>query len=506
MKLHFPLSKKSRSLRTSFLLSFITFITLCSFSGHATGAEISGTVFLPNDQTAPAGGVSVRVSFHDNRGTPGYGTGYFDVLIPEGSSSGSFIFETPDITAALWYVRYMMMDNFDTYFAIGYYSTAGATPDRYSATLLPSAQNHANIDITLLRAITISGFIDAQNIEYGSLSVTCNVIDSSSNILFSKIRTTYTPPHTYSVTVPVIADTSFQVKYNYFGDNYISTGYYSLSGTTWNQAEATLLEGGKDHAGIDMSLLPGKAILGNVSGNTVNDIGDWEVEISAQDVNGIAYGDSYRVSSSGNYILRVPDAAGSSWRVNYQFHCTESYDDYYTDCQFGAVETGYYALTGTTWSKAEATLLAGGQNHSGINLSYLPGNSITGTISVPSSYIGQFGDQIMIYAEDMNGKVSRGYIPRRNVNIYGYPASISYNLNVPNTSTASWLIKVHSPYSPFIKDFFYAANGTTWKISEASQLAGGHDYSGIDLTFLLEKPVYEAPFLPGILKSLLSID
>lgn len=513
MKLCFPLNTVARCLRTSFLLPLIVFSIFSSVSGQAIGAQISGSVFLPNGQVAPADGVSVRISFKDSRRvTPGYGEGYAIVDIPEGVSSASFTLETPDIIVASWHIKYTMMNNSEKYYWFGYYASAGTISNRDLATPLPGGQDHSNIDITLIKAIKISGFIPSQNLNYiigrSLFSIRCAVIGSSSHIPdepyinFVGSVSVYNTPTTYTIIVPDIANISFLIAYSYEGDSYISTGYYSSTGTTWNSDEATLLEGGRDHTGIDISLIPGKTIRGDVSGKPVNDIGEWEVEISVVDVNGLAFGDSTKVSS-GRYILNVPDVAGAFWRVNYQFSCSYYRNYRFDDCQFGVVETGYYASTGTTWNQAEATFLGGGEDHSGINLTYLPGNNITGLISIPSNYVGQFGDQISIYAEDKNYKAPTAYIRRRNINIYDYPPSISYNLNVPNTTKASWRVKVHSPSSPFVKNLYYGGNITTWNMYKASALTGGQDHSGIDLTFILVKPVYEAPFLPGILKLLL---
>jgi len=60
--------------------------------------------------------------------------------------------------------------------------------------------------------------------------------------------------------VPDDAGSSWKIKYDYWGDDYLKSGYYSTSGTTWKEDNATELAG-IDHSGIDLTLLKQKGML-----------------------------------------------------------------------------------------------------------------------------------------------------------------------------------------------------------------------------------------------------
>lgn len=215
----------------------------------------------------------------------------------------------------------------------------------------------------------------------------------------------------------------------------------------------------------------------------------------AVDTNNVTYGDTTEVQEDNHYFLRVPDVSGASWRVNYDFH----WNQYHTfeEWQLDAVGTGYYSSEGTTWNQTEATLLEGGQNYSETNVTYLMGNTISGTISFPDSSLTNYYHHVEISAEEENSQCP-AIISKRFID--DATNTIKYQLTVPDSSSSSWRIKVDSNFpSPYIQDFYYATDGTTWNPFKATLLKGGQKYSGIDLILFFEEPVYDVPFLPGVL-------
>ncbi len=170
----------------------------------------------------------------------------------------------------------------------------------------------------------------------------------------------------YAATLPDDPAASWRVSYYYWGKDYVQTAYYASAGTTWKNTDATLLAGGQNHFGVDLTLLPGKRISGHISlpSGRVSPSGGIFFYANSEDIT--HQSSTTHVScivqegqNSSSYYLTVPDDSGLRFRISYTYYGT----DY--------LETGYYSDSGTRKAEDQATILSGGQDFSGVDMTAL---------------------------------------------------------------------------------------------------------------------------------------
>ncbi len=220
-------------------------------------AQITGTVYLPGTQTAPAGGIRCNIFLTDQ-------TGHNDkvlspVTILEGQSSQQYSATLPNDQTASWVVSYYYWgQNFVQH---GYYSSSGTTWKYSKAAGLPGGQTQSGVDLTLLSGKTISGnislpsgrnspaggigfYVNAENIDhiYGTTRVSCFLPEGQTS-------------SSYHLTLPNDTVLRFTFFYSYYGTDYVDRGYYSISGTQKKSDDATILSGGQDYSNINITVL-----------------------------------------------------------------------------------------------------------------------------------------------------------------------------------------------------------------------------------------------------------
>ena len=262
------------------------------------------------------------------------------------------------------------------------------------------------------------------------------------------------------------------VSYSYYGNEYVSSGYYAQEGTASFAGEATVLNGGQDYTGIDMILLTGSTIEGIVSlpfGIARED--GVTVRVVVNPLNGDYYDESYAIISYGktsaSYLVNVPDDTTEQWRISYNY----SGDDY--------IRKGYYANTETVWQIQEADLVAGWSDLSDINLTLLdvPRIMITGKVFLPQGMtaVNGQGVRVMVFGAE-NSQFLMSYYP------FSVGAdSITYEVEVPQDDSVAWWIG-YSLAGLNYPDGFYRANDTTLNFSRATSLSAAANHSGIDMT------------------------
>jgi len=280
----------------------------------------------------------------------------------------------------------------------------------------------------------------------------------------------------YSLTVSDDPSASLIVSYFYNGDAWVQQGYYASGGTVWRERDATRLPGGQNHAGNDLTLLPGNTISGNCSlpqGESAP-IGGTSVQVSAYQVLNMPYwvsGTQCRVTipegeNSTSYSMTVIDSADLAWRVEY-FHDDHQY-----------VQNGYYTGSGTTWNRNDAAQLPGHQDHNNVNLALLIGNTISGTVRLATGTAPVGGVSPTIIADNINGEYWEGGFGFATID--EGESSVPFSVVVPINVNASWRIEYWC-WSSQCKRDFYRDGGYTADSSQATLLAGGQDYTGIQL-------------------------
>ncbi|WP_172649484.1 S-layer homology domain-containing protein [Thiolapillus brandeum] len=225
--------------------------------------EISGTLFLPNADLAPAGGIWLDVQTWDTSG----GAGSFGdnlAFFAEGTNSTSYSAMVPQVAEANWIVGYVCWDC-GSYVNNGFYAAAGTTWDPGISTLVAGDSDHTDIDLTLLPGVQVTGLLsyppgylsppggssilvtfEEQGGAHADASFSFDIGEGESSTA-------------YSLTVPRSATSQWLISYECLAEagcnGFVQTGYYATNDTTWKQSAATPLSGTQDHAGIDLTLL-----------------------------------------------------------------------------------------------------------------------------------------------------------------------------------------------------------------------------------------------------------
>ncbi len=452
--------------------------------------SISGLIELPGG-TAPAGGVTVSVNAYDS---VNYLLYYTAVTIPVGSNSALYSLILPSDNSVVHSLDYGYDDS--SYYHTGYYSSTGTVISSYDATLLDGGQNHSGINLTLIRNYTITGSISLPaGITAPPGGVTISEIIADDNGWFSPSSGPITIQEgensaLYSITISPHSYNSYKVHYAYIGGDYYASGYYTSTETIWDEAEADSLSGGTDHSEIDVTLIGGNTITGSVAlpaGATAPAEGiSCEIDLINAESSGTMHFETVTMAagdSSALYSISIPSDSSASFSVAYW--C--SVDDY--------LSSGYYAAAGTTWKNSEADSVPGGQDHSGINLTLLTGNTITGTIALPTGTAPAGGSRVYIYAKSN----SRTYSTTVTINegSSSAPYSIAAVLPDPSLTMTVYYSYYNIDDDTYIGKGYYTAAGTVWDQNAATPLTGGQNHTDINLTLLTGNTISGTIALPS---------
>lgn len=422
------------------IIIIILGITTLPQTGLALDTTVSGTVSMPTDEVAPAGGirgyVAVRVEYDTDGNSYSERSGQFIILA--GQSTADYTVTVPADTSITGYRVSYNLNKYDGYVEKGWYSTGGTTNYRLSATVLNEGIL-TGIDLTLVKGNTIFGtvFLPEDDVApAGGLSLYVFVSANTSEGYYESIKILEGERSaSFQETVPVDnAITGYSVRYyisNSNNNRYVESGYYSTGGVTSSLNTATLVNvNGGNVSGINLTILKGNIVSGTISlpvgeqAPTGGIRGNIIIESQNRENR---YSKSYTIpegSNSASYTITVPvDPSIAGWRAGYSI-----YSNYNT----GYVQYGYYSTEGTTKFSLATLLDLNAGDVSDINLTLRSGNTISGTISLPADRTAPAGG--------IEGYV---YIPQNNEgNSYGtnftIPAgegSAGYSITVPVDNT-----------------------------------------------------------------------
>jgi hypothetical protein len=283
----------------------------------------------------------------------------------------------------------------------------------------------------------------------------------------------------YSLSVPSDASASWQISYDcgLLCDSYVRVGYYSNTTTTWDKSAATILPGGADHSGIDMTLLTGDTISGQIflpQGDVAPNGGLWVSLFLRDSTVGFYFG---RVKieegdASVAYKRVIPSLASANWSVNYM--CTGSAcDPYYT--------FGWYSSSGTVWNSLDATMLPGSSDYNNIDLTLLRADHFSGRLFLPVGEVAPAGGMRF----DIN--ISDVHTNNQFLKMFTVPAgyaSVSYDMVVPYIPMAEWTAAYlcnSAACQSYVLKAYYLDGGMTLDESQATVFPSGTNYSQIDL-------------------------
>jgi hypothetical protein len=456
---------------------------------------ISGTVSLPNGDVAPAGGLSVSIEIRavDNS--------FFEIEYPDidaGKSSADYLINIPSNASTNFRIKYTYFDSYGNYYRDGYFATTFTTSNRDLATELPSDQNHTSINLTFIQGTTIAGTIslpagDVAPSDGITISIAAFAVDNSFHDFDDVTIESGAFSGEYLLIIPVDSTTDCRVNYLYDGSygTYYHYGYYAATGTKWYFGLATPLAAGENHTGINLTMIAGNSISGEVSmpGNDIAPVDGLGVFVYAQAVDGSFTEAGIFTIDAGaisvEYTIVIPAEFNANYRVRYEL--VHSYPEYF--------HLGYYSIAGTTSSYRLATPLSLSHGHTNINLTLIPSNTINGTVSLPGSNVAPDGGlSLRVMAETRD----YSHYSSTSVTIDAGLQSADYSLSIPADASDNFYVNY------YVFDFdgiyfwlgYYANGVTTWNFFQATELVPGQNHEGVDLTLISGNTITGTVSLP----------
>ncbi len=381
-----------------------------------SGKIISGSISLSDGDSPPTDGISVEV---DVRSATGIGYGYGaggqsawyemnDINITQSDPQPEYEFRVPNDSNLSFEVNYRLWlwgNNDLPYLDKGYFQSPTITTwIEDNGSPVSGGTDHNDINLTLIRAKTISGSLSLPNGQTAHDDMCFTINAKSAQGSFARrmgIESNQTDGD-YTIKIPDDGNVGWKIFFNHLEScqwwspptdyPYWGVGFYADGHTVLHEEDAASLQGGQDYTDIDMTVSEGYTLSGSITlpdnRTASNDIKLFiRAEIKGSSNNdpmhpgfGYGYGAPMtfadeslvyrsitipRGQSSTSYTLTISPETNIEWNV--QYTCTEGCSGYNSP--------GYYKTnTETTDNPALATPLQGGEEHSGINLILLKKN------------------------------------------------------------------------------------------------------------------------------------
>lgn len=380
---------KSRLLSVLTIVCLLVTLIPTAAVAQTSYSTVIGTIKLPGNETAPAGGVKVSLFIGTNNNTPSNNKDdvevTYEITIPQGQNSHSFSIMVPKSSnsSAKYTVFYTVGNN---YAPFGWYSETGTVAIKDKRTEINlNAGNVNNVNIQLLPGKIISGKIILGNTKITlpvEMKYTVTAIQKGSNnastdddIIITKEVTVPAgqAEAAYQLIVPMnISGSGYVVYYTYQNNGYKEAGYYHNGGTTRSDNAVTLIDVSNPASNINLITVPFTVISGKLSlsdGNVAPHNGIEAVITaynkgeSAANSDDFSFKKSITIAKDTNYAeykLVVPVVA-SDYTVSYTI-----------SKQPGYISEGFYSSNGTVSQADKASLLDISNNPlSNINLQVL---------------------------------------------------------------------------------------------------------------------------------------
>ena len=466
-----------------------------------TGVTISGELAFPSGNGATSQSRNILViaenplNISENQ--------ILNVSFAIGQNASDYTIVLPD-NGHDWRVRYQCsLCNAQGLLTEGYYSTNGTVTTPAAASTLAGGVDHSNIDIQLTAGRTIAGELSFPS-GLGANSFTRSIIiraENPTNIAQNQLLIVSfnigQASADYTITLP---DNGHDWRISYQcalcnQQGIVTAGYYSSSGTVTSPGQASILPGDIDSSGIDINLVQGRVISGELSfpsGIGANNQTATVLVVAENPLN-IAQNQILSVDfnlgqNSRDYAITLPDN-GHDWRLRYQ--CTL--------CNSQSILTeGFYSSAGTVTEAAQATILSGAIDHANINVDLIGGLSISGELSFPPG-IGATSQtrNVLVVAENPLNITQNQIV---NVVFAVGRSSRDYTITIPSNGH-DWRVRYQCTLcnaSGVVTQGFYSSAGTVGTAAQATVLTGAQSSSGIDIQFLGLATPGPSPVTPTI--------
>ena len=475
------------------------------------GKVLSGTISLPNGETAPTGGMNIAVYAGTETKTTDKHSKYFSystsICIQEGQNSATYNITVPwESTPVAYKINYSFWNNEGTrYISQGYYNSNGTVDGFNLCEEVLVYDDIANLDMTILKGVAISGKVVLPNggaIPSSGFSINIRAIKYELGELKGEAthKSVYVEPGksfaNYEIIVPGNhLGSDYIIEYAIHNEQspYVSKGYYSEMGIVDRVDLATIVKiVDSDVFGIDLPLQSGIPVSGIVSlpnGELAPEGGIYVgVEVSSKNSSNrwqVVANKGVHIqggTNSSRFNISLPEVG--EYIFSYQFWVNP---DELKKIKY--LDRGYYNVQGTVLHQNEASivhLVAAGI--SDINISLVPADIVSGSISLPEGEVAPAGGMSI----NLNSWVTDGYNMKPIGHSYTYIpqgySSADYVLKIPsNDNTLEYVVEYyyHGNEVKYISGGYYSEGGTVPYSSLATRLIASNDnISNINMTLL----------------------
>jgi len=441
---------------------------------------LSGTVSLPGDKRAPAGGLGGNVYISARNGSNSYNA-HFNIL--EGESNASYSATLPANTTVTEYsVMYSLDGSNSEYEGTGYYSTDGTTTNSNSAAIVNVTMGAVTeVNLTLL-ATTVTPDDHGDTIASATVisigSNTAGQIDPAGDIDYFK----FTPSQTGSYSFTTISSL----------DTY---GY--LYGALGNELNLNDDDGDGNNFMITQSLQAGQNYYVKVKMYNPYQIGSYQLSVTGTTttpvaVTGVTLNTPALSLTAGQTeqltATIMPDNADDktvTWSV-----FSESGSNIAT-----VSNTGLVTAKNAGTAVIRATSNADATKYAEANVTVVNGKAISGIITLPegvSASADGLGGNVFIEPQDgSNGYNTNFYIPVGE-------RSVSFSKTLPADTSTSYRVRYSlNSSTDYLGEGYYSTNGTT-NVNSATWInLNQGNRTDINLTLLTGRKISGTFSLPG---------
>jgi len=442
------------------------------------GHLVTGEIRIPDEEELPAESIRVTMRYSLEGGG---GAGYI-YTIQAGTREVQYRLILPE---GIYTFSCSVYDQGVDY-PEGYYSTTGTTSLFRSASPVIVSRDLNDIDMTLImeqvKRFIVTGTIripetDATPLQDITMSLHANSDVNSSSEYCSVTIPAGSREAKYQMVLP---EGEYSIRYYTENkDSHYADGYYSSAGTTHYYHLKTLITVNNDVSGIDMTLIKGHLVTGEIR------IPD-EEELPAESIEVILW---YSLEGGGGagYIYTIQAGARG---VQYRLVLPEGIYTFSCSIYNQGVDypEGYYSTTGTTSLSSSASTVVVNRDLSGIDMTLIMEQVnrylVTGTIRIPEADdMPQEDIVISLWISTDNKSFSRNSATI----IKAGSRETQYQL-VLSEGSYGFMYRIENQDTPYIGLMLYSTSGIAYIPPNASLVDVKGDLTGIDMT--LSKKLY----------------
>lgn len=475
----------------AFFIVILFFLSLCTEYTLAADTEISGTVSLPNGVPASSEQkwfhVSLLTNWNGSYFSSSVGCGWLP--LEANQRTAAYQCSSSEITGS--FAVQIQTSDIDETYDFHIYNSTGTKFNSQDAELLASGNVYSDITIPLLKSVNISGtlqtpsgntFAQDQLIFVNSHYRVTDIYGSHWN--FSNGSGCTLPAGAdrvaYSLKVPEIAGT-VAIGYAWHSSpqpGYLRQGYYNSNGTDYTLNLATPIDTATPLTNIDMTILQGTLLNGTVHLPVgVTNSQDMTVDIRATNSDYTINENQTITIPSGQSLADFSFTLPPSQQVRLNYDAVNGADRPF-------ISPGYYTPSGTTAVFWPPSWVPTNPPTEHIDLSLLPGVTISGTISLPNglTYPNTITGSIQLLVDD-------NFYKSYQFAIHAGLTNDNWDFVIPqgtqNVTVQAYIYKwQYDPDPAYLDTSFFNSTGTVGLGENAELIDGSTDHPNTHITLL----------------------